>query len=149
MPAMEFTGYLHFIYTNLPRERVIALTQALFQQRYGFRWESNDWQGEDWLLFHRDQAMMDHHLDHGYNEDLDGQGCVGFEGQTADWLGLAHAMEVNGIKADPDDIDLVAHMCLKGIYHITLVLPGDVDDSAFSRDVLAQLKATLASAAAT
>ena len=128
---MEFTGDFYYFYSDKPLNSV--LVQFLGQvQEIGFQVEQSELFGEKCLFCFENQEMYDHHLEQGYNIDLDNKGCFTVEAKETSLNGSASLYEFEG-KSDfePQSIQLV----IQQIYYYRLILPAAIESSSFSKKI--------------
>ena len=79
--------------------------------------------------------MFEHHLEEGYNIDMDGEGCFMIQAKKAQFRGRANLFDVveddSNIKCAPHDIDLR----FNSLFYYCLVLPEEPECSSFSRKI--------------
>jgi len=140
----EWTGFLYFFETNKPIDDVFAVLKNEAAS-IGYKFDYNDYfklDGNEALLFYRDELMMDYHLEHGYNTNLNGEGCFCVEAYKVDALrGMAtlYATEPP-LNFDPYN----AHLIFDNIFSYRLVVPGIIEDCTFSQKIYQLFKQILA-----
>ena len=86
---MDWTGSLYFIDTNKCGKWVLENLKQCFHEKYHYTFQDNSDEEWDYLLFYRDKKMLNHHLEKGYNDDMDGKGCFGIEAKNVDLKAIA------------------------------------------------------------
>ena len=137
---MDWTGSLYFIDTNKCGKWVLENLKQCFHEKYHYTFQDNSDEEWDYLLFYRDKKMLNHHLEKGYNDDMDGKGCFGIEAKNVDLKAIATITEYEG---KPVDVLADTVLFFENIYHITLVLPGDIEDTPFSKNIYDDVLAVL------
>lgn len=127
----EWTGEMYGFYTNKPISKIFE-TMINEVKNIGYHYEYNSYEGEESLLFYKDNNMLNHHLDVGYNTDLCGQGCFCIEAKIVNLHGVASLFEFES-KSDfePYDINLI----LDNIYYYVLIIPNFIDKSNFCEQI--------------
>ena len=76
--------------------------------------------------------MLDYHYEHGYNTDIDNEGCFSIEYKQVSLDGIATLLETNDkSNFDPYDINLV----FEAIDYYFLIIPDFIEDSTFSKKI--------------
>ena len=143
---MEWTGYWYGFYTNKPIDFVFSewrKKMSIINYQYDYRLENyNDKKNYDnkeniWntLFCYKNKEMFEHHLEEGYNIDMDGQGCFMIQAKKAQFRGRANLFDVveddSNIKCAPHDIDLR----FNSLFYYCLVLPEESECSSFSQKI--------------
>ncbi|WP_323869438.1 hypothetical protein [Xenorhabdus szentirmaii] len=72
--------------------------------------------------------MLEHHLEVGYNTDIDGQGCFCIEARIVNLHGIASLFEFETQSDfEPYDINLL----LDNVFYYVLVIPDFIENSTF------------------
>ena len=99
----------------------------------GFTHDYIEFNDEKNILFYRDPAALDSHLENGYHLDHNGEGCFGIESKN---ISMNHVATLHTFDTlhdfDPYDINLI----FKDAYYYLLVLPEPVETSPFSARIL-------------
>lgn len=99
----------------------------------GFTHDYIEFNDEKNILFYRDSAMLDSHLENGYHLDHNGEGCFGIESKNISMNHIATLHTFDTLNDfDPYDINLI----FKDAYYYLLVLPEPVETSPFSARIL-------------
>ena len=89
----------------------------------------------DTLFCYKNKEMFEHHLEEGYNIDMDGEGCFMIQAKKAQFRGRANLFDVveddSNIKCAPHDIDLR----FNSLFYYCLVLPEEPECSSFSQKI--------------
>ena len=143
---MEWTGYWYGFYTNKPIDFVFSewrKKMSIINYQYDYRLENyndeknyhnkeNIW---NTLFCYKNKEMFEHHLEEGYNIDMDGEGCFMIQAKKAQFRGRANLFDVveddSNIKCAPHDIDL----CFNSLFYYCLVLPEEPECSSFSQKI--------------
>ena len=143
---MEWTGYWYGFYTNKPIDFVFSewrKKMSIINYQYDYRLENyndeknyhnkeNIW---NTLFCYKNKEMFEHHLEEGYNIDMDGQGCFMIQAKKAQFRGRANLFDVveddSNIKCAPHDIDLR----FNSLFYYCLVLPEEPECSSFSQKI--------------
>ncbi|AHN25778.1 hypothetical protein GAPWK_1201 [Gilliamella apicola] len=143
---MEWTGYWYGFYTNKPIDFVFSewrKKMSIINYQYDYRLENyNDEKNYDnkeniWntLFCYKNKEMFEHHLEEGYNIDMDGEGCFMIQAKKAQFRGRANLFDVveddSNIKCAPHDIDLR----FNSLFYYCLVLPEEPECSSFSQKI--------------
>ncbi|MFQ1013526.1 hypothetical protein ACFX2U_11900, partial [Gilliamella apicola] len=87
------------------------------------------------LFCYKNKEMFEHHLEEGYNIDMDGEGCFMIQAKKAQFRGRANLFDVveddSNIKCAPHDIDLR----FNSLFYYFLVLPEEPECSSFSQKI--------------
>lgn len=99
----------------------------------GFTHDYIEFNDEKNILFYRDSAMLDSHLENGYHLDHNGEGCFGIESKniSINHIATLHTFDTLNDVA-PYDINLI----FKDAYYYLFVLPEPVETSPFSARIL-------------
>ena len=134
---MEWTGYWYGFYTNKPIDFVFSewrkkMSIINYQYDYSLDNKENIW---DTLFCYKNKEMFEHHLEEGYNIDMDGEGCFMIQAKKAQFRGRANLFDVveddSNIKCAPHDIDLR----FNSLFYYCLVLPEEPECSSFSQKI--------------
>ena len=143
---MEWTGYWYGFYTNKPIDFVFSewrKKMSIINYQYDYRLENynhernydnkeNIW---NTLFCYKNKEMFEHHLEEGYNIDMDGEGCFMIQAKKAQFRGRANLFDVveddSNIKCAPHDIDLR----FNSLFYYCLVLPEEPECSSFSQKI--------------
>ncbi|WP_129716411.1 hypothetical protein [Pedobacter sp. SYP-B3415] len=136
---MNWTGELYGFYTN-KTAAVIFEKMKKSALELGYQYEYTDSGFDEVLFFYRDQAMLDHHLEHGYNTDPNGKGCFSLEAKVVRLDAIASLHELEGA-ADFEPYDI--NLAFNEVTYIVLVLPDFVENSAFAAEIHALFKSLL------
>ncbi|OTQ27104.1 hypothetical protein [Gilliamella apicola] len=143
---MEWTGYWYGFYTNKPIDFVFSewrKKMSIINYQYDYRLENyNDEKNYDnkeniWntLFCYKNKEMFEHHLEEGYNIDMDGEGCFMIQAKKAQFRGRANLFDVveddSNIKCAPHNIDLR----FNSLFYYCLVLPEEPECSSFSQKI--------------
>ena len=143
---MEWTGYWYGFYTNKPIDFVFSewrKKMSIINYQYDYSLENyNDEKNYDnkeniWntLFCYKNKEMFEHHLEEGYNIDMDGEGCFMIQAKKAQFRGRANLFDVveddSNIKCAPHDIDLR----FNSLFYYCLVLPEEPECSSFSQKI--------------
>ena len=124
----EWTGSLYGFYSNAPIKEVFSSMQKE-ASRLGYEFEQNSYNGEESLLFYKNKDMLDYHMEHGYNTDIEGEGCFCVEAKVVSLSGVASLFEFDGDSSfEPYDINFLFNK----IYYYVLIVPDFIEKSAFS-----------------
>lgn len=126
-----WTGELYGFYTNKP---IVDVFNILKKEIYkiGYQFEYHSYNAEESLFFYKDNDMLAHHEEVGYNLDIDNQGCFCIEAKIANLHGIATLFEFESkSNFEPYDINLL----LDNIFYYVLVLPDFIDKSTFCLDI--------------
>ncbi|CAI3952514.1 hypothetical protein [Commensalibacter communis] len=119
----EFTGFFYSFYSNKPIETIFELFKKEVKT-IGYQWDYHEYQNERNLLFYKNKAMLEYHLEHGYNTDLYSEGCFGLEVKLINLHGKASFTEHDGV--------FESYLSIDDIFHYLLVLPDEIEQSEFS-----------------
>ncbi len=135
----EWTGILYGFYSNKPINEVFSL---LKKEMGKINYQSNYYSAMDEtsLFFFKDKNMFEHHLNNGYNIDMDGMGCFSVEAKNADLHGLATLFEYED-KSDFEPYDI--NLNFNNIFYYVLVLPEIVESSKFCLTLYNEFKKIL------
>ena len=134
---MEWTGYWYGFYTNKPIDFVFSewrkkMSIINYQYDYSLDSKENIWET---LFCYKNKEMFEHHLEEGYNIDMDGEGCFMIQAKKAQFRGRANLFDVveddSNIKCAPHDIDLR----FNSLFYYCLVLPEEPECSSFSQKI--------------
>ena len=143
---MEWTGYWYNFYSNKPIDFVFSewrKKMSIINYQYDYRLENyndeknyhnkeNIW---NTLFCYKNKEMFEHHLEEGYNIDMDGEGCFMIQAKKAQFRGRANLFDVveddSNIKCAPHDIDLR----FNSLFYYCLVLPEEPECSSFSQKI--------------
>ena len=143
---MEWTGYWYGFYTNKPIDFVFSewrKKMSIINYQYDYDLvnynhgkdydnKENIW---DTLFCYKNKEMFEHHLEEGYNIDMDGEGCFMIQAKKAQFRGRANLFDVveddSNIKCAPHDIDLR----FNSLFYYCLVLPEEPECSSFSQKI--------------
>ena len=143
---MEWTGYWYGFYTNKPIDFVFSewrKKMSIINYQYDYDVvnynhgkdydnKENIW---DTLFCYKNKEMFEHHLEEGYNIDMDGEGCFMIQAKKAQFRGRANLFDVveddSNIKCAPHDIDLR----FNSLFYYCLVLPEEPECSSFSQKI--------------
>ena len=143
---MEWTGYWYNFYSNKPIDFVFSewrKKMSIINYQYDYDVvnynhgkdydnKENIW---DTLFCYKNKEMFEHHLEEGYNIDMDGEGCFMIQAKKAQFRGRANLFDVveddSNIKCAPHDIDLRFNSLL----YYCLVLPEEPECSSFSQKI--------------
>ena len=143
---MEWTGYWYNFYSNKPIDFVFSewrKKMSIINYQYDYRLENyNDEKNYNnkeniWntLFCYKNKEMFEHHLEEGYNIDMDGEGCFMIQAKKAQFRGRANLFDVveddSNIKCAPHDIDLR----FNSLFYYCLVLPEEPECSSFSQKI--------------
>ncbi|MDX7998136.1 hypothetical protein FE394_02720 [Xenorhabdus sp. Reich] len=122
-----WTGELYGFYTNKSIEKIFeVLKKEISNIDYQYEYNSHD--GEESLFFYKDKNMLEHHLEVGYNTDIDGQGCFCIEARVVNLHGIASLFEFETQSDfEPYDINLL----LDNVFYYVLVVPDFIENSTF------------------
>ena len=143
---MEWTGYWYGFYTNKPIDFVFSewrKKMSIINYQYDYDLvnynhgkdydnKENIW---DTLFCYKNKEMFEHHLEEGYNIDMDGEGCFMIQAKKAQFRGRANLFDVveddSNIKCAPHDIDLR----FNSLFYYCLVLLEEPECSSFSQKI--------------
>ena len=142
---MEWTGYWYGFYTNKPIDFVFSewrKKMSIINYQYDYDVvnynhgkdydnKENIW---DTLFCYKNKEMFEHHLEEGYNIDMDGEGCFMIQAKKAQFRGRATLFEFDDKPIDDDftyDIDLR----FNSLYYYCFVLPEEPECSSFSQKI--------------
>ena len=134
---MEWTGYWYGFYTNKPIDFVFSewrkkMSIINYQYDYSLDSKENIWET---LFCYKNKEMFEHHLEEGYNIDMDGEGCFMIQAKKAQFRGRANLFDVveddSNIKCAPHDIDLR----FNSLFYYCFVLPEEPECSSFSQKI--------------
>ncbi|HEY8957346.1 hypothetical protein [Chitinophaga sp.] len=136
---MNWTGELYGFYSEKPIQEVFeAVKNKALEMPYKFDYNKTDI--EETLLFYKDEAMLEYHLENGYNTELNGEGCFSLEAKTVKLDGIATLFEFEGASDfEPYDINLV----FSRIYYYVLTVPDFIEESEFSKKIHAMFHQVL------
>lgn len=126
-----FTGELYGFYSNKSLKTVFENFKLLAK---GLGYEHNNvfYEGEESFLFYKSETMLNHHLENGYNIDIDDEGCFSIEGKKTKLHGIATLIEFeNESNFDPYNVNLT----LNDVFYYVLTLPRFIEDSQFSLNI--------------
>lgn len=127
----EWTGVMYGFYTNKPLEDVFSSMAAKVKPD-GYQHQRNSVRDEEFLLFYKDEEMLNYHLEKGYNLDIGGEGCFCIEAKSATLNGAATLFEFeNDSDFEPYDINLR----FNHIYYYVLILPDFIDSADFCQKI--------------
>ena len=121
----------------------MAKKMSIINYQYDYRLENyNDEKNYDnkeniWntLFCYKNKEMFEHHLEEGYNIDMDGEGCFMIQAKKAQFRGRANLFDVveddSNIKCAPHDIDLR----FNSLFYYCFVLPEEPECSSFSQKI--------------
>ena len=99
----------------------------------GFTHDYIEFNDEKNILFYRDSAMLDSHLENGYHLDHNGEGCFGIESKNISMNHIATLHTFDTLNDfDPDDTTMTKNPP----YYYLFVLPEPVETSPFSARIL-------------
>ena len=143
---MEWTGYWYGFYTNKPIDFVFSewrKKMSIINYQYDYDLVNYN-HGKDYdnkeniwetLFCYKNKEMFEHHLEEGYNIDMDGEGCFMIQAKKAQFRGRANLFDVveddSNIKCAPHDIDLR----FNSLFYYCLVLPEEPECSSFSQKI--------------
>ena len=129
---MEFTGELYFYYSDKSNETVINLLKLYADKiGYDYNYEINDLD-EHSIMFFKNKKMWEYHLEHGYNVDLNGEGCFYINAKMVSLNGKASLYELNGrSNFDPTDTFFV----FSKVPYYVLTVPYDIEEDPFSKKI--------------
>lgn len=92
------------------------------------------------LFFAKDEEMNRHHKEHGFSLNCNGEGCFMLFGKkiAVTDLNIFVKQQIHGqnsIPTEPYDSKILA----EDLWEITLVLPGTIEDSPFSKFIMDSL----------
>lgn len=127
----EWTGEMYGFYTNKSISNIFETLKNEVKS-IGYHYKYNSYGKEESLLFYKDNIMLNHHLDVGYNTDLGGQGCFCVEAKVVNLHGIASLFEFES-KSDfePYDINLI----LDNIFYYVLIIPNFIEKSYFCAQI--------------
>ena len=143
---MEWTGYWYGFYTNKPIDFVFSewrKKMSIINYQYDYRLENYNYKKNydnkeniwNTLFCYKNKEMFEHHLEEGYNIDMDGEGCFMIQAKKAQFRGRANLFDVveddSNIKCAPHDIDLR----FNSLFYYCLVLPEEPECSSFSQKI--------------
>lgn len=129
---MELTGELYFYYADKSIENVIdALKLYADKIDYQYNYEIDEY-NEHSIMFFKNAEMWEYHLKHGYNVDINGQGCFYISAKNVSLNGKATLYELNGnSNFEPTNTQFTFTQVS---YHV-LTIPFDIDDDPFSKQI--------------
>lgn len=129
---MEFTGELYFYYSDKPNDAVINLLKLYADKiGYEYNYEINDL-GEHSIMFFKNKKMWEYHLEHGYNVDLNGEGCFCINAKIVSLEGKASLYELNGrSNFDPTDTCFT----FDKVSYYVLTVPCAIEEDSFSKKI--------------
>jgi len=128
---MAFTGELYFYYCNKSNQNVIELLK-LYADKIGYQFNYEIDEDEHSIIFFKDKEMWEYHLNHGYNVDLNGEGCFYVDAKMVSLKGKASLYELNGFSNfDPTDTYLI----FSKVPYYVLTVPHDINDDPFSKKI--------------
>lgn len=123
----EWTGVMYGFYTNKSIEDVFSSLEKKIAS-LGYQHKQNNFRGEEFLLFYKNDEMLNSHLENGYNLEFGGEGCFCVEAKSAKLNGIATLFEFeNDSDFEPYDINL--HF--NNIFYYVLILPDFIENSEF------------------
>lgn len=142
---MEWTGYWYGFYTNKPIDFVFSewrKKMSIINYQYDYRLENyNDEKNYNnkeniWntLFCYKNKEMFEHHLEEGYNIDMDGEGCFMIQAKKAQFRGRATLFEFDDEPID-DDFTYAIDMRFNSLFYYCLVLPEEPECSNFSQKI--------------
>lgn len=136
---MNWTGQLYGFYTEKPIQKIFeALKEKASDISYNFNYHINN--SEETLLFFKNEAMLNYHLENGYNTEIHGEGCFSVEAKTVKLDGVASLHEFEGLSDfEPYDINLVFNKT----YYYVLTVPDFIEASDFSRKIYTMFRQIL------
>lgn len=128
---MEWTGNMYGFYTDKSVDDVwFSLIKKLSSINY--KYEQSSFRDEEFLFCYKNDEMRDYHENHGYNLDLQGEGCFLIEAKSTQLNGIATLFEVdNASDFEPYDINLQFNQ----VFYYVLVLPDLIENSKFCHDI--------------
>jgi len=128
---MNWTGELYGFYTEKPIHEVFqTLRNKALEMAYTWDYSKSD--NEENLFFYKDEEMLQHHQENGYNTDRNGAGCFSVEARKVKLDGIATLFEFEGHSDfEPYDINLA----FSQVYYYVLVLPDFIEASEFSNEI--------------
>ena len=126
-------GELYRFYTD---KDIVTTYEKMIKSvgsQLGFTHDYIEFNDEKNILFYRDSAMLDSHLENGYHLDHNGEGCFGIESKniSMNHIAILHTFDTLN-DFDPYDINLI----FKDAYYYLFVLPEPVETSPFSARIL-------------
>ena len=126
-------GELYRFYTD---KDIVTTYEKMIKSvgsQLGFTHDYIEFNDEKNILFYRDSAMLDSHLENGYHLDHNGEDCFGIESKniSMNHIGTLHTFDTLNDVA-PYDINLI----FKDAYYYLFVLPEPVETSPFSARIL-------------
>ena len=125
-------GELYRFYTD---KDIVTTYEKMIKSvgsQLGFTHDYIEFNDEKNILFYRDSAMLDSHLENGYHLDHNGEGCFGIESKniSMNHIAILHTFDALN-DFDPYDINLI----FKDAYYYLLVLPEPVETYLFSSTI--------------
>lgn len=123
----EWTGKMYGFYATRPIAEVFEGVKNIFNT-IGYRYEYGIYNGEEHLFFFKNNKMLKHHWNLGYNTDISGQGCFCIEAKVVNLYGMASLFEFNS-KSDFEPYDI--NLLLSDVFYYVLILPDFIENSDF------------------
>jgi len=140
---MELTGVLYGFYSNRALPEVFEELKS-FAERIGYKFEIDTFEENETIFFYKDEAMLEHHDDNGYNTDFNGEGCFYIEAKKTKLIGIAKLFEFEG-KSDFNPIDI--NLALTQVYYYLLTVPHIIEEDEFSKRIHHSVRDMLTNAA--
>ncbi len=128
---MELTGNLYGFYSNKSISEVFKSLEE-YSKNINFKFEHNSFQEEKSMFFYKDDSMLDHHDEEGYNTEINGEGCFNVEAKETKLNGIATLFEFDG-ESDFDPYDI--NLAFTQVYYYVLTVPHLVENDMFSQKV--------------
>ena len=128
---MELTGVLYGFYSNRALPAVFEELKS-YAERIGYKFDIDSFEENETIFFYKDEKMLAHHDDNGYNTDLNGEGCFFIEAKKTKLIGIAKLFEFEG-KSDFNPIDI--NLALTHVYYYLLTVPHIIEVDEFSKKI--------------
>jgi len=128
-----FTGEFYRFYSNKGIDNIFSLFEekisnfGYFSRRY-----FEPIAGDEVLFCFKDSDMFEYHSEHGYNLDIDGQGCFCVEAKQVKLRGAASLFEFEN---ESDFAPYRINLILDNIFYYFLILPGVIEESKFCKKI--------------
>lgn len=136
---MELTGQLYGFYSNKNIEEVFDSLEK-FSLIINYKYDYNTIFGEKSMIFFKDEKMWQHHLENGYNTDIEEKGCFSIESKLTRLNGISTLFEFDG-NSDFEPIDI--NLAFTKVYYYVLTVPYFIEEDKFSNDIVNSFRAIL------
>ena len=129
----EWTGCWYGFYSNKPIDIVFfEWRKKMSAINYNYEYSTYKEKGDEFLFCYKSDQMYEYHLEHGYNIEMQGEGCFMIQAKKAHLKGKATLFEFDDKSmCDPYDINLR----FNSLYYYVLVLPEEPENSSFSQKI--------------